>query len=54
VGETLRERLRIEAECVNRVFGTAALQEGVRQFLERDHPDRRKDGRPATPGIVHD
>jgi enoyl-CoA hydratase len=28
--------------------------EGLRRFRERDHPDRRRDETPQTPGIVRD
>ena len=54
-GQDLREGLRIEAECFNRLLGRpeskAELFEGLRRFNERDHPDRIK-GQSRTPGIV--
>ncbi|GAA5317201.1 MAG: enoyl-CoA hydratase/isomerase family protein [Candidatus Pelagadaptatus aseana] len=54
-GQDLREGLRIEAECFNRLFSNpdsrAELHEGLRRFNERDHPDRVKGGA-KTPGIV--
>ncbi|MEM1111027.1 MAG: enoyl-CoA hydratase-related protein [Pseudomonadota bacterium] len=54
-GQELREGLRIEAECFNRLLTTQAsaaeLREGLRRFNERDHPDRRQ-GQAKTPGIV--
>lgn len=54
-GEDLREGLRIEAECFNRLFSQpenrAELIEGLRRFNERDHPDRIQ-GQVKTPGIV--
>lgn len=54
-GEPIREGLRIEAECFNRVLRSdeAKLEmlEGLRKFNERDHPDR-KSGEAKTPGIV--
>jgi len=54
-GQDLREGLRIEAECFNRLLSTPdsrdALLEGLRRFNERDHPDRVK-GEARTPGIV--
>lgn len=53
-GESLREALRIEAECFNRLLGSPAMQEGLRQFVERDHPDRRPGETPVTPGLVRD
>jgi enoyl-CoA hydratase len=46
------EALRIEAECFDRLIGGAEMAEGVRQFTERDHPDRRPDGDPLTAGIA--
>lgn len=48
----LDEGLRIEAQCFNRCLGTPETAEGLRQFNERDHPDRRNDSAPLTPGIV--
>ena len=53
-GLPLAEGLRIEAECFNRSIHDPATQEGLRQFVERDHPDRRRDQTPRTPGIVRD
>ncbi|MCV6615729.1 MAG: enoyl-CoA hydratase-related protein [Cellvibrionaceae bacterium] len=54
-GEPLREGLRIEAECFNRLvqdqISQAQLSEGLRRFNERDHPDRVK-GQAKTPGII--
>ncbi len=54
-GQDLREGLRIEAECFNRLLGRpdsrAELMEGLRRFNERDHPDRIP-GEAKTPGIV--
>lgn len=56
-GEPLREGLRIEAECFNRVTASpeenAEMFEGLRRFNERDHPDRVA-GAAKTPGIVRD
>lgn len=49
-GRPLEEGLRIEAECFNRLIGEPEMAEGLRRFVERDHPDRRT-GDPATPGI---
>jgi enoyl-CoA hydratase len=48
----LPEAMRIEAECFNRLLGSPAMQEGLRKFLERDHPDRKRDEPPVTPGLV--
>lgn len=54
-GQDLKEGLRIEAECFNRLFSQpesrAELVEGLRRFNERDHPDRVV-GQAKTPGIV--
>ena len=41
-GEPLDEGLRIEAECFNRLLDQPEILEGLRQFNERDHPDRVK------------
>jgi enoyl-CoA hydratase len=38
-GEPLREGLRIEAECFNRLLSEPEILEGLRRFNERDHPD---------------
>jgi enoyl-CoA hydratase len=55
-GVSLAEGLRIEAECFNRLLGgpKAEMDEGLRRFRERDHPDRRPDAAPVTPGLVRD
>ena len=54
-GQDLREGLRIEAECYNRLLtnpdSQAEFVDGLRRFNERDHPDRVK-GQAITPGIV--
>lgn len=50
-GRPLEEGLRIEAECFNRLLGTPEIREGVRRFVERDHPDRLP-GDTATSGLV--
>jgi enoyl-CoA hydratase len=50
-GRPLDEGLRIEAECFNRLVGTPEIAEGLRQFNERDHPDRRPDAAPTTVGL---
>jgi enoyl-CoA hydratase len=49
-GLPLHEGLRIEAECFLRSIHAPATAEGLRQFNERDHPDRRGDQprRPAS------
>lgn len=51
---SLPEAMRIEAECFNRLLGSPEMKEGLRQFIERDHPDRIKGAPPRTPGIVRD
>lgn len=53
-GLPLAEGLRIEAECFNRSIFDSATMEGLRQFRERDHPDRRRDQTPRTPGLARD
>ena len=56
-GQDLREGLRIEAECYNRLHASPEsrkeLYEGLRRFNERDHPDRVR-GAAKTPGIVRE
>src|SRR5262245_14630068 len=41
-GRPLDEGLTIEAQCFNRSIASAETVEGLRQFNERDHPDRRE------------
>ena len=50
-GRPLEEGLRIEAECFDRLIGDPEMEEGLRRFIERDHPDRREGSRPLTPGL---
>jgi len=50
-GRPLAEGLRIEAECFDRLLDAPEMVEGVRRFVERDHPDRQADGG-VTPGIA--
>jgi enoyl-CoA hydratase len=50
-GRPLEEGLRIEAECFDRSIFDPATAEGLRQFNERDHPDRRSGEEPATAGL---
>jgi len=50
-GLPIAEGLRIEAECFNRLVHKPEIAEGVRRFIERDHPDLQKGGEPVTPGI---
>lgn len=51
-GRPLEDGLQIEAECFNRLLETPEIREGVRRFVERDHPDRRPGDEAATPGLV--
>ena len=48
----LDEGLRIEAECFNKSIQNPATIEGLRQFLDRDHPDRKAGRKSKTPGLV--
>jgi enoyl-CoA hydratase len=50
-GRPLEEGLAIEAECFDRLLSTPEILEGLRQFNERDHPDRGS-GPAATPGLA--
>jgi enoyl-CoA hydratase len=49
-GRPLEEGLAIEAACFARLVGGAEMEEGLRRFNERDHPDRRE-GPSLTPGL---
>jgi enoyl-CoA hydratase len=51
-GRPLDEALRIEAQCFNKLLQTPEMAEGVRRFVERDHPDREIGANSVTPGIV--
>lgn len=51
-GEHLDEGLRIEAEKFLDSFFAPETVEGLKQFNERLHPDRRYDTKTKTPGIV--
>ena len=53
-GRDLDEGLLIEARAFNRSFLRPETLEGLRQFNERDHPDRRRGSAARTPGIVRD
>ncbi len=53
-GRDLDEGLLIEARAFNRSFLRSETLEGLRQFNERDHPDRRRGSAARTPGIVRD
>ena len=48
-GMPLADGLRVEAECFNRLLETPEIAEGLRQFNERDHPDRQGGLRAARP-----
>ncbi len=51
-GESLNEGLRIEAEKFLDSIYEHETMEGLKQFNERLHPDRRYDENTKTPGIV--
>ncbi|WP_404936856.1 enoyl-CoA hydratase-related protein [Pseudomonas sp. JDS08PS003] len=53
-GLPLAEGLKIEAQCFNRSIHAPETQEGLRRFIDRDHPDRGARQAPGTPGIVRD
>jgi enoyl-CoA hydratase len=46
-GLPLDEGLRIEAECFDRSIFSEETVEGLRRFVERDHPDRVRGGVPG-------
>lgn len=41
-GTPLDNGLRIEAECFDRLIGDPEMAEGLRRFVDRDHPDLRR------------
>ena len=51
-GLPLDEGLKIEVQCFNRSIMQPETMEGLRRFIERDHPDRGRDQESATPGLV--
>lgn len=51
-GQPLVEGLRIEAECFNQSIHQAETREGLRRFIERDHPDRSAGDTAKTPGLI--
>ncbi len=51
-GRPLDEGLQIEAQCFNRLLQTPEMAEGLRRFVERDHPDRTAGAESVTPGLV--
>jgi enoyl-CoA hydratase len=51
-GLPLEEGLKIEAQCFNRSIFNPDTSEGLRRFVDRDHPDRAPDGPGVTPGIA--
>jgi enoyl-CoA hydratase len=53
-GLPLDEGLRIEAQCFNRSIFQPETAEGLRRFIERDHPDFHKGKANQTPGLVKD
>jgi len=52
LGRPIDDGLRIEAECFSRSISASETFEGLRQFNERDHPDRRAGSAPVTPGLA--
>ena len=53
-GRPLEEGLKIEAQCFNKLLETPEMVDGIRRFVERDHPDRQRSGETVTPGIVRE
>ncbi len=51
-GRPLSEGLRIEAQCFNKLLTSPEMAEGIRRFVERDHPDRDPAGGSVTPGLA--
>ena len=51
-GRPLDEGLRIEAQCFNKLLTSPEMAEGIRRFVERDHPDRDRAGGSVTPGLA--
>lgn len=51
-GRPLDEGLRIEAQCFNKLLTSPQMLEGIRRFVERDHPDRDPTGGSVTPGLA--
>ena len=50
-GLPLDEGLRTEVQCFNRSIFQPETEEGLRQFIERDHPDLREGQANQTPGL---
>jgi enoyl-CoA hydratase len=50
-GLPLDEGLRIEVQCFNRSIFQPETEEGLRQFIDRDHPDLRECHSNQTPGF---
>ncbi|GAC58706.1 putative enoyl-CoA hydratase [Gordonia hirsuta DSM 44140 = NBRC 16056] len=48
----LDDGLQIEAALFNQLIDSPEMAEGIRQFRERDHPDRRTDEEALTTGIA--
>jgi len=51
-GQTLTEGLRIEAECMSRLFKKDEMYQGQQRFVERTHPDLQASQKNLTVGIV--
>jgi enoyl-CoA hydratase len=50
-GLPLDQGLRMEVRCFHHSIFQPETAEGLRRFIERDHPDRRKDEPSVTPGL---
>ena len=50
-GLPLDEGLRIEVQCFNRSIFHPETEEGLRRFIERDHPDLNEGQANQTPGL---
>jgi len=51
-GLPLDQGLRIEVQCFHRSIFQPETAEGLRRFVERDHPDRRTGEANVTPGLT--
>lgn len=48
MGLPIDEALKFEAQCFNEGFASEDTIEGLRRFVERDHPDRKAGGSGST------
>ena len=51
-GRPLDEGLAIEAQAFSKLLETPEMRDGVRRFVERDHPDRAPGAETVTPGLI--